>query len=52
MSYVGLVQKLEKELGRKLTDLERTNLWTRARLNEEGQYMNKKFKEISDKVVS
>ena len=52
MSYVGLVQKLEKELGHKLTDLGRTNLGTRARLDEEGQYMNEKVKEIVDKVVS
>ena len=52
MGYVSLVQKLEKELGHELTYLERTDLWTRARLDEEGQYMNEEVKEISDKIVS
>ena len=52
MVYVGLVQKLGKQLGRKLTDLERTNLWTIAQLDEEGQYMNEEVKEISNKIVS
>ena len=47
MGYVGLVQKLEKELGRELTDLERSDLWTRARLDEEGQYMYDEVKEIT-----
>ena len=41
MVYVGLVEKLEKELGHKLTDLKRGDLWTRARVNEEEEYMNK-----------
>ena len=44
--------KLKKELGHELTDLERTNLWTKARLDEEGQYMNEEVKEVSDKIVS
>ena len=39
-------------MGRKLTDLERTDSWTRAQLDEEGQYMNEEVKEISDKIVS
>ena len=49
---VGLVQKLEKELSRDLIDLKRTELWTRARLDDGGQYMNEEVKEISDKIVS
>ena len=44
MGYVGLVQKLEKELGCKLTALERIDLWTSAQLNEDGQYMNEEVK--------
>ena len=35
MGYVSLVQKLETELGYELTDLDRTDLWTRARVDEE-----------------
>ena len=37
MGNVGLVQKLEKQLGCELTDIEKIDLWTRARLDEEGQ---------------
>ena len=52
MGYVGLVEKLEKQLGHELTGLKRTNLWSRARLEEEGEYMNEKVKEIPYKMVS
>ena len=52
MDYIGLVQKLEKELGRELTDLKRGDLWKRARVDEEGEYMNKEVKEIIEKIVS
>ena len=52
MGYVGLVEKLEKELGHKLTDHERGDWWARARVDEEGEYMNKKIKEIAQKIVS
>ena len=37
MGNVGLVQKLEKQLGCELTDIEKIDLWIRARLDEEGQ---------------
>ena len=52
MGYVGLVEKLEKQLSCELTSLERTNLWTRARINEQGEYMNNEVKKISNKIVS
>ena len=52
MCYVGLQQMMEKELGHELTEFDRGDLWTRARLNEEGEYMNEKVKEIADKIVS
>ena len=35
IGYAGLVQKLEKELGHKLIDLERGYLWTRVRVDVE-----------------
>ena len=52
MGYVGLVEKLEKELGRKLTDLQRDDLWARARVNKKGEYMDEEVKEIAKKIVS
>ena len=52
MVCVGLVEKLRKQLGRELTSLKRTNLWTRAQLDEEGEYMNENVKEIPDKMLS
>ena len=52
MGYVGLVQKLEKELGRELTELEKGDLWTRARLDKEVEYMNEKVKEIAEETIS
>ena len=52
MGYVGLFQKMEKELGRELTKIEKGDLWTRARLDEKGEYMNEEVKVISEKIVS
>ena len=52
MDYVGLQQKMEKELGHELTEFDRGDLWTRAWLNEKGEYMNEEVKKIADKIVS
>ena len=52
MSYVDLVQKLEKELGCELTYLKKSDLWTRARIDEEGEYINEEVKKIAKKIVS
>ena len=52
MSYVDLVQKLEKELGCELTYLKKSDLWTRARIDEEGEYINEEVKKIAEKIVS
>ena len=52
MGYVVLVQKMEKELGRELTEIKRGDLWTRSRLDVEGEYMNEEVKEIVEKIVS
>ena len=50
IGYVGLVQKLEKELGHELTELKRGDLWKRAQLDEEREYINVEVKEIAKKI--
>ena len=52
MVYIGLVQKMEKELGNEFIEFDRSDLWTRARLNKKQEYMNNKVSEIADKIVS
>ena len=42
---------MEKKLGHELTEFDRGDLWTRARLNKKREYVNEKFKEIADKIV-
>ena len=39
-------------MGHELTEFDRGDLWTRARLNEEWEYMNEEVKEIADKIIS
>ena len=52
MGYVGLVEKMEKMIGREITDVDRPNLWTMARVDKHKNYMNEEDKGISDKIVS
>ena len=49
MGYVGLQQKMEKELSHELIEFDRGDLWTIAWLKEN---MNKEVKEIIDKIAS
>ena len=52
MGYVGLQQKMEKELGHELTKFDRGDLWKRAGLHEEREYMDEKVKKIAEKIIS
>ena len=42
MGYVGLVEKMEKEIGWEITDIDRPDLWTMARVDEHGNYMSRR----------
>ena len=39
-------------MNHELTEFDRGDLWTRARLNKKGEYTNEEVKEIADKIVS
>ena len=49
MGYAGLVENIEKETGQEITEIDRPELWTRARVDELGQPMNEEVKGISQK---
>ena len=36
MGYIGLIEKMEKELEQEITDIERAKYWIRAQLDGEG----------------
>ena len=44
MGYASLVEKMERETSREITEIDRPNLWTIARVDELGQSMNKEVK--------
>ena len=52
MGYAGLVEKMEKTIGRELTNIDRPDLWIMAHVNEHGNYMNGDIKATTDKIVS
>ena len=52
MGYASLVEKMEKEMGHEITEIDRPDLWTRAWVDELGQFMNKEVEGISQKIVT
>ena len=52
MGYADLVEKMEKGMGQEITKIDIHELWTRARVDELGQYMNEEVQGISEKIVS
>ena len=49
MGYAGFVEKMEKETGKEITEIDRPELWTRARVDELGKPMNEEVEGISQK---
>ena len=52
MGYADLVEKMKKGMDQEITKIDIHELWTRARVDELGQYMNEEVKGISQKIVS
>ena len=52
MSYAGLVEKMEKEMGREITKIDEPDLWIIARVDALGQPMNEEVEGTSQKIVS
>ena len=52
MGYAGLVEKMEHTISRELTDVDRPQLWTYARVDEHRDYMNEDVSSTTTKIVS
>ena len=52
MGYAGLVEKIEKTMGRELTDVDRPQLWTYACVDEHENYINEDVLSKATKIVS
>ena len=52
MGYAGLVEKMEHTMGHELTDVDRPELWTYARVNEHGNFMSENVASTATKIVS
>ena len=52
MGYAGLVEKVEKMMGQEITDVDRPELWTYARVSEHKNYMNEDVSSKATKIVT
>ena len=52
MGYAGLVEKMEHTMGRELTNVDKPQLWTYARVDQQRDYMNEDVSSMATKIVS
>ena len=50
--YALVEQKMEEELGHELTEYDRAEMWTRARMNKNREVIDEEARDVVNKIVS